>query len=563
MVVSYQEALAQVTAPGQLFETEQIVVDGVEMTAFKNGPASVRDLLGLARFRPDPTFLVFEDERWTFGDVMSHADALSALLVNRFGVAKGDRVAIGMRNYPEWVISFAGIQGIGAVSVSLNAWWTADELDFALSDSTPKVLIADAERAERCAPTCARLGIAIIVVRPNGPIPDGAARWSDVVHPGPTVARVHIEPDDDATILYTSGTTGTPKGAVSTQRALVQAILGFGCRKAVEELRYPEKPIDTPAGEGQTTFILIVPLFHVTGMVPVMMSSFITGAKLVMLHRWDPERALQLIERERVNLFVGVPTQVRDLVESPRFHEFDTSSLRTIGGGGAPTPPDLVDKVEHSTAAGRPNIGYGMTETNAYGPQNSGDDYVSHPTSTGRATPIVQIAVRDSDGEDLPNGSIGELWFKGPHLIRGYWNRPDETAETIHDGWLRTGDLGYVDDDDFVYVVDRAKDIVLRGGENVFCPEVEAALYRHPAVAEAAVYGLPDQRLGEAVAATVLLRAGESATAEELQAFVGQHLAPFKVPSRIDFAEDALPRNAAGKILKREIRDQLIKASGG
>jgi long-chain acyl-CoA synthetase len=563
MVISYQDAIAQVTAPGQLFETTTIEVDGVEMTAFKNAPGSVRDLLGLARLHADKTFLVFEDERWTFGDVMTTADAVSALLLNRFGVAKGDRVAIAMRNFPEWVISFAGIQGIGAVSVSLNAWWTADELEFALSDSTPKVLIADAERAERCATTCARLGITMIVVRPNGPIPESALRWSELVHPGTTVPMVDIGPDDDATILYTSGTTGNPKGAVSTQRALLQAILGFGCRKAVEELRYPEKPIDTPAGAGQTTFILIVPLFHVTGMVPVMLSSFVTGAKLVMMHRWDPERALQLIEREQVNLFVGVPTQVRDLVESPHFGKYDTSSLRTIGGGGAPTPPDLVAKVSDTSAAGRPNIGYGMTETNAYGPQNNGDDYVSHPTSTGRATPIVEIAVRDFDGTDLPTGAIGELWFKGPHLIRGYWNRPGETAETIRDGWLRTGDLGYVDAEGFVYIVDRAKDIVLRGGENVYCPEVEAALYQHPAVAEAAVYGLPDQRLGETVAATVLLRPGMSATEDELQTFVGEHLAAYKVPSRIRFATEMLPRNAAGKILKRQIRDQLLEASGG
>lgn len=562
MVVSYQEAIAQVTAPGQFYETEQIDVDGVAMTAFKNAPGSVRDLLGLARLRPDATFLVYEDERWTFGDVMSHADALSALLLNRYGVGKGDRVAIGMRNYPEWVIAFAGIQGIGAVSVSLNAWWTADELDFALGDSTPKVVIADAERAERCAATCARLGITLIVVRPHGAIPDAAVRWADVVHPGPTVARVDIEPGDDATILYTSGTTGNPKGAVSTQQALMQAILGFGCRKAVDELRDPPPPVTGAAEDTQTAFILIVPLFHVTGMVPVMMSSFVTGAKLVMLYRWDPERALQLIERERVNLFVGVPTQVRDLVESPRFTEFDTSSLRTIGGGGAPTPPDLVDKVEHSSSSGRPNIGYGMTETNAYGPQNSGDDYVTHPTSTGRATPIVEIAVRDDDGADLPAGAIGEIWFKGPHLIRGYWNRPDETAATIRHGWLRTGDLGYLDDDGFVYIVDRAKDIVLRGGENVYCAEVEAALYEHPAVYEAAVYGLPDDRLGEIVAATVLFRDGQTATPDQLQAFVGQRLAAFKVPSRIDIASAALPRNAAGKILKREIRDELIKAAG-
>jgi long-chain acyl-CoA synthetase len=560
MSVSYEDAVQQLTARGQFYETELATVGGAEVTVFKNAPGSVRDLLGLARLRADATFLVYEDERWKFGDVMSHADALSAALLGRYGVQQGDRVAIAMRNYPEWVISFAGIQGIGAVSVSLNAWWTSDELDFALADSGPKVLIADPERAERCAASCTRLGIKIIVVRPQGHIPGGAVRWSDVVIPGPTVARVDIDPDDDATILYTSGTTGTPKGAVSTQRALLQAILGFGCRKAIEELRYPTEPDPDAMPGGQTTFILIVPLFHVTGMVPVMMSSFATGAKLVMMYRWEPDRALQLIARERVNLFVGVPTQVWDLVESPRFKEFDTSSLRSVGGGGAPAPPELVRRVDRSTTSGRPNIGYGLTETNAYGPQNSGDDYVSHPTSSGRGTPIVQIVARDPDGVDLPAGGIGELWFHGPHLIRGYWNRPDETAETIRDGWLRTGDLGYIDAEGFVYVVDRAKDIVLRAGENVYCAEVEAALYEHPAVYEAAVYGLPDERLGESVAATVLLRDGMAASVEELQGFVGQRLAAFKVPSRIEFADGPLPRNAAGKVLKRTIRDELIAA---
>ncbi len=559
MSLSYEDAAARVTARGQFYETEQITVRGVEMTAFTNGPASVRDLLGLARLRADTTFLVYEDERWTFGDVMAHADAVSALLAKRFGVTKGDRVAIGMRNYPEWVVAFAGIQGIGAISVSLNAWWSAEELDFALEDSSPKVLIADAERAARCAGSCARLGITLIVARPEGAIPGGALRWSDVVVPGPTVARVDIDPDDDATILYTSGTTGHPKGAVSTQRAIVQAMLGFGCRRAIDSARSPEPARERDDTDGQvkrqTTFILIVPLFHVTGMVPVMISSFATGSKLVMMYRWDPERALQLIERERVNLFVGVPTQVWDLVESPHFADHDTSSLQMIGGGGAPAPPELVRKVDRSTSGARPNIGYGMTETNAYGPQNAGDDYVNRPTSTGRSTPILQVVARDVEDRDLPPGEIGELWFKGPNLIRGYWNRPEETAATIVDGWLRSGDLGYLDAEGFVYVVDRAKDIVLRGGENVYCAEVEAALFEHPAIYEAAVYGLPDRRLGEIVTATVKLRDGMTVTASDLQAFVGQRLAAFKVPAHIVFSDEPLPRNAAGKILKRELRD--------
>jgi long-chain acyl-CoA synthetase len=305
-------------------------------------------------------------------------------------------------------------------------------------------------------------------------------------------------------------------------------------------------------------FILIVPLFHVTGCVPVMLSSFIVGLKLVIMYKWDPERALELIEREKVTNFIGVPTQSWDLVESPRFSEFDTSSLQSIGGGGAPAPPELVKKVGSSFKKGKPAIGYGMTETNAYGPQNSGIDYLEHPTSTGRGTPILDIEVRDPEGSPMPPGERGEIWFKGPHLIRGYWNKPEATAETIVDGWLRTGDLGRVDEEGFVYVEDRAKDMVLRGGENVYCAEVEAAIYEHPAVYEAAVFGVPHERLGEEVAAVVLPRSDHSLSVEELQAHVRERLASFKVPTKVSIVQEQLPRNPAGKIMKRDLREQFI-----
>ncbi len=554
MTMSYADAAAAVTAPGQRFETQRMKIRGVDYTAFANCPPSLRELFATARQRGDDTFLVYEDERHSFSDVMAAVDGLAAALVNRYGVAKGDRVAIGMRNYPEWIVSFAAITSIGAVSVSLNAWWTEDELDFALGDCEATVLIADAERVARSRRSCRQHNIRTIAVRtPSREAPE-TDRWEDVLVAGAAMPEVIVEPDDDATILYTSGTTGRPKGAVSTHRAILQALLGFGCRSALDRLRRPE---ETPTG-GPPVFILIVPLFHVTGCVPVMLSCFAGGLKLVVMYRWDPERALELIERERVTNFVGVPTQSWDLLETPRFAEFDTSSLVSVGGGGAPAPPELVKRVATSFAKGRPSIGYGMTETNAYGPGNSGLDYTTHPTSTGRATPILEIDVRDSEDRSLPVGERGEIWFKGPNLIRGYWNRPDATAETIVDGWLRTGDIGRVDADGFVYVEDRAKDMVLRAGENVYCSEVEAAIYEHPAVYEAAVFGVPHERLGEEVAAAVFTRPGHHLDIEELQAHVGQRLAPFKVPSRVVLVDGPLPRNPAGKILKRELRDSTM-----
>jgi len=550
--MTHDEACRQVTAPGERFETEQVDIGGVTYTVFKNAPRSLRQVFDTARTRDDEVFLVYEDERWTFADVMRHVDALAALLVER-GVQKGDRVSIGMRNYPEWVIAFAAITSIGAVSVSLNAWWTEEELAYALEDSGTTVLLADRERVERALPARERLGFQIIGVRLDGASFDGVDDLADVLPLGAPMPEVDIAPDDDATILYTSGTTGSPKGAVSTHRAVTQALMAFGCRAAVDRLRRPDAPKPT----GRPAFILIVPLFHVTGCVPVMLSCFSAGSKLVIMYKWDPERALELIEREQVTNFVGVPTQSWDLLESPSFATRDTSSLISVGGGGAPAPPQLVARVDSSFKKARPSLGYGMTETNAYGPGNNGQDYVDRPTSTGRVVPIMQIAIRDPDGNDVPVGEQGEIWFKGPNLIRGYWGKPEATAETIVDGWLRSGDIGRVDAEGFVYVEDRAKDMVLRAGENVYCAEVEAAIYEHPDVYEAAVFGIPHERLGEEVACAVLPKPGATLTPDVLQSFLAERLAAFKVPSVVRIVDDRLPRNPAGKILKRELRDSL------
>jgi long-chain acyl-CoA synthetase len=555
VTLSYDDASAQITAPGQRYETHEIEVDGVTYTAFKGAPSSLKELADLTRLYGDTEYLVYEDERYTYAEVYARADGVAAALVERYGVAKGDRVAIAMRNYPEWIITYLGALSIGAVVVSMNAWWTAEELAYGLEDSGATVLVADLERIERSREAAARLGIATIGVRlDEEEVPPTVDRWEDVVVAGATRPEVEVGPEDDATILYTSGTTGRPKGAVSTHRAIVQALMGFGCKTSIDSLRRP----DEAAGRtGPPVFILIVPLFHVTGNVPVFLGSLASGLKLVIMHKWDPGKALELIEREKVTNFIGVPTQSWDLLEHPDFEKYDTSSLTSVGGGGAPAPPQLVSRVGSSFKAAKPGIGYGMTETNAYGPGNGGTDYETHPTSTGRATPILQLEIRDAEGRAVATGERGEIWMKGPNLIRGYWNKPEATAETIVDGWLRTGDLGRMDDEGFLYIEDRAKDMILRGGENVYSAEVEAAIYEHPAVYEAAVFGLPHERLGEEVAAAIVPREGQTIDPDELRSFLADHIAPFKIPTQVFLHDEALPRNPAGKILKRQLRDEL------
>src|SRR5262245_5996680 len=556
MPMNWSEAVAAITGPGAPFEIVESEVDGQRVRVFKNGPPSLRVLFDTARARGDTPFLVYEDERWSFADTMARVDALGAALVAR-GVRPGDRVAIAMRNYPEWVVAFAAITSIGAISVSLNAWWTSEELEYALRDSGSSMVIADAERVERLRQLLGSLTLRLLVVRATGALPAGAEHWRDAVVPGAALPSVELHPDMDATILYTSGTTGHPKGAVSTHRAVLSALQAFACRALINAAMGGGAKRPDPA-PWPTSFVLVVPLFHVTGCVPVMLSCFAAGYKLVMMHKWDAARALELIERERVTQFVGVPTQSWDLLECPDFAKRDTSSLAAVGGGGAPAPPELVRRVDKSFAAARPGIGYGMTETNAYGPGNAGDDYLRKPTSCGRLVPIVEMRVTDEEGRALGPDQVGELWFRGPNLIRGYWNKPEATAETLVDGWLRSGDIGRIDDEGFVYVQDRAKDMVLRAGENVYCAEVEAALYEHPDVYEAAVFGVPHERLGEEVAAAIVPKPGKSLDAGALRGFLAQHLAPFKIPTRYTFRGEQLPRNPAGKILKRELRDGLV-----
>jgi long-chain acyl-CoA synthetase len=485
--------------------------------------------------------------------------------VRHFGVGRGDRVAIAMRNFPEWIFAYFAVTSIGAVAVGVNAWWTTEELDYGLRDCGARVLIADRERIERVAPLLGTLDVRVIAVRCDGDVtlPAGVERYAEVVAPfaGATLPEVSVEPDADAMILYTSGTTAHPKGVVSTHRAILQSLFAFACRAIANVVaRPPREPHPYP-----TCYILIVPLFHVTGLVPVMLGATLGGNKLVLMYKWSAERALELIERERVTTFVGVPTQSHDLLESPGFASTDTSSLQSVGGGGAAAPTALVARIEQSFERGRPNIGYGMTETNAFGPGNTGDDYLRKPASTGRVVPICELRVIDpASGSPVATGEVGEVCFRGPHLFRGYWNKPEETAEVLAaDGWLRTGDLGYLDDEDFLFLVDRAKDIVLRGGENISCSEVENVVYAFPASYECACFGLPHERLGEELAVAVYAKPGHRLDPDELRRHVGEHLAAYKVPSRVFVFDEPLPRNASGKLLRRALRDRVVASAKG
>jgi len=561
---AWEQALATLTAPGAPFELSDDEIRGVPVRAFRNAPPTLRDFVAGARAKGDATYLVYENERYSYAEVLARVDALAAALVQHYGIARGDRVAIAMRNYPEWIFAYFAVTSIGAVAVGMNAWWTTEELDYGLRDCGARVVLADPERLERITPLLGALvplGLRVVAVRTEpgpGALPAAVERWEDVVAPyaGAALPDVLVEPDDDAMILYTSGTTAHPKGVVSTHRAILQALFAFACRAIANAVaRPPREPHPFP-----TCYILIVPLFHVTGLVPVMLGATLGGNKLVMMYKWSPERALELIERERVTTFVGVPTQSHDLLESPKFAATDTSSLQSVGGGGAAAPTALVKRIESSFTRGRPNIGYGMTETNAFGPGNTGDDYVRKPASTGRVVPICEIRVVDPEsGTPVATGAVGEVCFRGPHLFRGYWNKPKETAEVLaDDGWLRTGDLGYLDDEGFLFLVDRAKDIVLRAGENISCSEVENVVYAHPDTYECACFGLPHERLGEELAVAIYQKPGHALDPEDLRRHVGVHLAAYKVPSRVFVFDEPLPRNASGKLLRRALRDQVL-----
>ena len=559
----YRNAVEMVTAPGAFLELTTIEVGGHELKAYQHAPGSMRDLWLLGQGYGDQEYVVYGNERWTFaeaGQIVAHF----ASWLQGQGIGRGDRVAIAQRNYPEWIFAYWGVIAVGGVVVGMNAWWVADEMAYALIDSEPKLLVADDQRLAVFSEIAGDFpDMAVVAVREaNPPVP--ATQWADTVQGPGDLPMPDIDPNDDACIFYTSGTTGRPKGAQLTHRGCVHNIMNvaamgqiFATTQAMNRGDAVEAPVSVPAA----TSLVATPLFHVTANNCVLHGATLSGGKLVLMYKWDTEEALKLIERERVNTLSAVPMMTRELLTHPDFADYDTSSLNSLGGGGAAMHPDLPNKVVETTKRAKPTQGYGMTEVCGLSTYTTGDLFLARPQSCGPLVPTLEGKIVNDEGDTLPIGEVGELLVKGANVIKGYLNRPEATAETIVDGWLHTGDIGYFDEDGFLYLVDRAKDMILRGGENIYCAEVEGALYTHPAVLETVAFAVPDDRLGEEVGVAVHLKRDAMLDAPGLREHMGSRLAAFKVPRYVWFLSEPLPRNANGKFLKRELREVLDAAS--
>ncbi len=557
-----------ITAPGGMLGVGHANVRGANIPVFENAPPSMRELMALFfSAQSAKEFLVYGEERLTFGEVYARSLKLAAMLQHRHGIAKGDRVAIAMRNYPEWVVAFCGIIHLGAVAVPMNAWWTSEELDYGLRDSGARLAIADEERARRIG--AASCHVKVLTVRTAKDVAQSLAALcleeELEASPSSTWHLPELHPEDDVSIMYTSGSTGNPKGAVSTHRGMVHGTMNY-LVAGLALLELNTRSGATPAE--QQVMLLNVPLFHITGLVPVMLVSIAIGRKMIIMHKWDAGEALRLIEKERCTYFVGVPTMSLELMQHPDRDKYDLSSLADIASGGAPRPPEHVERIVETFPGKHPVQGYGLTETNGVGTGNFRGNYRSKPNSAGRPSPpLVEIRIDPGDGAvgaGLPGGQVGEVCIRSVCSCRGYWMKPEATAAAfVGDGWFRTGDLGYLDEDGYLFIVDRKKDIIIRGGENISCQEVEAAIYAHPAVAEASVFGLPDERLGEIVGAVVYLKPGTPLEREALTEFVKRDLAGFKVPAQIWISPEPLPKLGSAKIDKVTLRKHFREVFAG
>lgn len=578
-MLTLSNATVQMTAPGEMFETERAEINGVAMTVWKNAPVNLREILDLSLRHATRDFIVFEGQRYTFDEHYRIAATLSHRLVD-LGVTPGDRVAIASRNLPQWIFAFWGAAVVGAVVVPLNAWWTTDELAYGLTDSGTSLVFVDEERLERIRPlldNLPELSTVVVLSADSHETPDLGPAHPRVrivsfidalgdVEAGAVPYEVDIDADADATIFYTSGTTGSPKGAVGTHRNIATNLMSLFFIAQRATLRFGQKKLDSRGRSVPHASLLNIPLFHATGCLAVMVVNTASGAKLALMHHFEAGRALALIATERLTMIGGVPTVVMQIIDHPRFSSFDTSSVRNISYGGAPAPPELVKRIRNAFPAGHPGNGYGLTETSAAIALNFGPDYVERPDSCGTAVPVCEVAIvpEGFTQSEPPRGgpndpdAVGELWVKGPSVVRGYWRRPDDTQEAFTNGWLHTGDIARIDSEGFIFIVDRAKDVIIRGGENVYSAAVEAAIFEHPDVADCAVVGIAHPTLGEEVAAVIVLRPGRVIEAEEIARHVAQRLARFSVPTRIYFRARALPRNPQGKVLKRELRASLV-----
>ena len=568
MAMTLEEATAHVVATDPRYAVGAANIRGVEHKVFANAPKTLRDLqrVGLETRRAIGStrpYIVFEHQRIDYADWVEETNRIANALTRRLGVKPGDRVAIAMRNYPEYMTLIMAIASVGAVVVMVNAWWTTEELRYGFADSGAKLTFADGPRAERIAPFAEEMGLRLIAVRDEATTAETS--YAELLAASddcgaPTIA---IDPDDDFAVMYSSGSTGHPKGVVLTHRGAINATYSWLMAFSLVPLMM-DPPPDPDAAPVPQTVMCATPLFHVTATHPLFLLSIPLGAKFVMMRKWDAEEAVRLIEEEEVTRFLGVPTMTADIAEAAKRLGKTLPTLANLASGGAKRPAAQVAEQQEIFPNAAIASGYGMTETNALGIGIQGEDYLERPNACGRLYPPLQeLRIVDEDGAPVPNGELGEIAIKCVSQMREYPNKPEATAETIRDGWLHTGDLGFVDDDGYVTIVDRAKNIIIRGGENISGLEVEGAIHKHPKVFEAAVFSAPDARLGEVVGAAVMTRAGETLCAAELNAFLSGTLAKFKLPERLWFTDQPLIRGATDKIDRRAIRTACLADDEG
>ena len=553
--ILFKEIADELTSSGQLFETRDYKdSNGITHKEYAAFPDNLRGYFDFGLLHADKEFIVYESERFLYKDVIAKAAQVGNALISE-GIKKGDRVAICMQNNPEFIFAYMGIVGIGAVCVPLNSWWVPDEVIYALEHSEAKLLFGDQKRLQGLE----NLKDVKKVITSYTPdenfisfsdfIKDHSSEWPDI----------EVSRDDHATIYYTSGSTGKPKGVLSSQRGLISSFFSWACMSMILSERENRLGKDaTPLASSESCILLCVPLFHATGSHVAFLMSILVGRKIVMMKKWDAGEAIKLIHDEKITDVTGVPTQTWELLNHPDKDNYDLSSLKTLGGGGGPRPAEHV-KLLDDNFEGRPGIGYGLTETNALGTLGSGDEYISHPSSAGRVVPpLTEIKIFDDEWKELPEGEIGEIAIKSQSNMLGYWKNEEATAECMNDeGWFRSGDMGKFDGP-FLFIVDRIKDMVIRGGENIACPEVENAIYEHPDVLQACVFGIPDERLGEILCTAIYLKEDAKLNEESLVEFLSDKLAAFKIPAVIKFIPDTLPLLASGKFDKPSLRKTFL-----
>ncbi len=543
--------MAALTAPDGMLALGSVERFGVTLPTIAAAPPALSYYFAhYANEHRDAVFLVSGAERLTFGEVYAAAERTARALIGGYGLAKGDRVGIAMRNSPSWIVLYMGIIMAGGVATLLNGWWQSEELEKAIGEVDCALVFADPPRVKRLAQIAA-LRAPVVEIDDSRPLAE--ALGTVFAKDDHTAHLPLLGPEDHATILFTSGSTGQSKGALSEHRAVVQGIFNY-LGQVMMMVGIATAQGSPPVGQPVT--LLTIPLFHITGEVPVFLQSFAMGRKLVLMPKWDAGEAMRLIEAEGVTYFVGVPLMSFEILNHPDRAKYDLSTVTDFAAGGAPRPVDHVRRIDEEMGGSAPLIGYGLTETNAVGTGNWRTNYLAKPNSAGRpGAPLVDLAILDDAGHPVDQGQRGEVCIRTICNFKEYWNRPDATvAAFTSDGYFRTGDIGYIDEDGYLFIVDRKKDIIIRGGENISCQEVEAALYEHSAVAEAAVFGLADERFGEVPGAVVVPQDGETLTPDDLTAFLHQHIAAFKIPQQIWISEEPLPRLGTEKIDKVSLK---------